>query len=84
MRFRAVSSERKPPESANTVFSEMPGDLSGGDASNRHNAPALKHCQMRALLALRDYAAIDSVAQQLGERCPKDSGNLGWRVALAM
>jgi hypothetical protein len=39
--------ERKPPRSTNAIFWEMPGDLLG-DASNQDDAPAFKHCQMRA------------------------------------
>src|SRR6266851_1841591 len=41
------SLERRPPRSTNAVFWEMPGDLLG-DASKHDNAPAFKHCQMRA------------------------------------
>jgi hypothetical protein len=41
------SLERRPPRSTNAVFWEMPGDLLG-DAIKHDNAPAFKHCQMRA------------------------------------
>jgi hypothetical protein len=44
-RWRFVGAETT--RSTNAVFWEMPGDLLG-DASKHDNAPAFKHCQMRA------------------------------------